>query len=206
MKISIIGSGNVGGALAQNLIKAGHSVLIGARTPLSEKSKHLATKIGEDRFTSVARAVQQAEVVILTIPPNSIHMVMEEMGSLNLKIVIDATNSLKSKPEPYPTVYHAVKTIGKTDRIAKCFNSTGFENLLNPLYNGVRLDMFCAGDNLEAKAIARQLSLDLGFEKCYDFGGDDKVQLLEEYAKCWVNLAIIQGQGRNIGFKILTRT
>ena len=31
MKIAIIGSGNVGGALAQQWIKAGHHVMIGAK-------------------------------------------------------------------------------------------------------------------------------------------------------------------------------
>lgn len=31
MTIAIIGSGNVGGALAQSLIKGGHTVLIGAK-------------------------------------------------------------------------------------------------------------------------------------------------------------------------------
>ncbi|CAD7812000.1 hypothetical protein CHRY9390_02448 [Chryseobacterium aquaeductus] len=38
MKIAIIGSGNVGGALAQQWVKAGHTVLIGAQFPLSEKT------------------------------------------------------------------------------------------------------------------------------------------------------------------------
>ena len=54
MKIAIIGSGNVGGALAQQWVKAGHTVLVGAKFPLSEKNISLATKIGEDRFNTVA--------------------------------------------------------------------------------------------------------------------------------------------------------
>ncbi len=42
-KIAIIGSGNVGGALAKKWLKAGHTVLVGARFPLSEKNVKLAT-------------------------------------------------------------------------------------------------------------------------------------------------------------------
>ena len=38
MKIAIIGSGNVGGALAQQWMKAGHHVMIGAKFPLSDKN------------------------------------------------------------------------------------------------------------------------------------------------------------------------
>ncbi|WP_336733674.1 NAD(P)-binding domain-containing protein, partial [Chryseobacterium sp. VD8] len=65
MNIAIIGSGNVGGALAQQWIKAGHTVLIGAQFPLSEKNISLATKIGEDRFAVIENAVKQCEVVLI---------------------------------------------------------------------------------------------------------------------------------------------
>jgi hypothetical protein len=57
----------------------------------------------------------------------------------------------------------------------------------------------------EAKEIAKRLSLDAGFAECHDFGGDDKVELLEQFALCWINLAIIQKQGRNIAFKLVRR-
>lgn len=64
MKIAVIGTGNVGGALSQQLIKAGHTVLMGAKFPLSEKSIRLATMIGEERFAAVEDAVKQSEVII----------------------------------------------------------------------------------------------------------------------------------------------
>ncbi len=205
MVICIIGSGNVGGALAQNLIKAGHQVLVGARFPLSQKSINLATKIGEDRFTSIGFAVKQSEVVILTIPPDACLRVIQELGPIDNKTIIDASNSIRSTPEGFPTVYHAVKSICKTEKIVKCFNTTGFENMLNPNYNGIGLDMFCSGNDKASKTLAAQLARDIGFETCYDFGGEDKVQLLEELAKCWINLAIVQGHGRNLGLKLLKR-
>ncbi|MEL6987755.1 MAG: hypothetical protein AAGK97_07965 [Bacteroidota bacterium] len=67
----------------------------------------------------------------------------------------------------------------------------------------MQLDMFMAGDNRIAKETAKMLAIDAGFENCYDFGGSDKVALLEKFALSWINLAIFQGMGRNIGFKIL---
>lgn len=51
MKISIIGSGDVGSSLAQKLIKAGHTVLIGAKFPLSEKSVKLIGSLSSCRIT-----------------------------------------------------------------------------------------------------------------------------------------------------------
>lgn len=205
MNIAIIGTGNVGAALAQQLIKAKHTVLMGAKFPLSEKSIRLATKIGEDRFAAIENAVKQCEVIIITTPPDAVLQIIPQLGNLNGKTIIDATNSIRVKPEPYPTAYHAIKAIKKSDDVVKCFNSTGFENMLNPFYNGEGIDMFCAGNSKEAKHIAEKLSKDIGFASCYDFGGDDKVELLEKFAFSWINLAIMQGHGRDIAFKIIKR-
>lgn len=77
--------------------------------------------------------------------------------------------------------------------------------MLNPIYNGEGIDMFCAGDDKQAKKLAEQLSKDIGFASCYDFGGDDKVELLEKFALSWINLAIMQGHGRDMAFKIVRR-
>ncbi len=35
--------------------------------------------------------------------------------------------------------------------------------------------------------------------------GDDKVELLEKFALSWINLAIMQGHGRDITFKMIRR-
>jgi predicted dinucleotide-binding enzyme len=204
-KIAIIGTGNVGGALAQQLIKAGHLVLLGARLPLSDKSISLATKIGMDHFGSVENAVRESEIVIFTTPPDASLEIISDIGDLGNKTIIDATNSFRIKPEPYPTVFHAIKSITGNQKVVKCFNTTGYENMLNPNFNGQVIDMFCAGNDLESKSIATQLALEIGFANCYDFGGDDKVELLEKLALSWINLAIMQGMGRNIAFKVIQR-
>lgn len=204
MKIAIIGSGNVGGALAQQWTKAGHTVLIGAKFPLSEKNINLATKIGEDRFATIENAVKQSEVILIATPPTAIFEVVEQMGNVSGKILIDATNSVMKTPEPYKTVYHCLAD--KTNaEVVKCFNTTGFENILNPTYNGEGIDMFMAGDSDNAKAIAKQLALDCGFSTCWDFGKADKVELLEKLALSWINLAIMQGHGRDMAFKVIRR-
>jgi 8-hydroxy-5-deazaflavin:NADPH oxidoreductase len=205
MTIAIIGTGNVGGALAQGLIKAGHTVLMGARLPLSDKSIKLATVIGEDRFTSVENAAKQARVIIITTPPETVLSLIPQLDDVSGKTIIDATNSFRTKPEGYTTAFHALKDKTGSSAIVKCFNTTGFENMLNPVYGGEGIDMFCAGDNAEAKKIAIQLSKDIGFANCYDFGGDDKVQLLEQFALSWINLAIMQKLGRGTAFKVLKR-
>jgi len=204
MNIAIIGSGNVGGALAQQWIKAGHNVLIGAQFPLSEKNIDLATKIGEDRFAVIENAVKQCEVILIATPPEAILEILEKLGDVMGKIIIDATNAIMKTPEPYKTVYHALAD--KTNaEIVKCFNTTGFENMMNPLYHNEGIDMFMAGDSDKAKETAKKLALDCGFGSCIDFGKSDKVELLEKFALSWINLALIQGLGRDLAFKVIYR-
>lgn len=204
MQIAIIGSGNVGGALAQQWIHAGHQIRIGAQFPLSEKNLQLAQKIGVEKFTSIRDAVQSSDIILLAIPPAAIGDVVLAMGDVAGKTLIDATNSMKPLSEQHPTGYHYLRD-HTAAAIVKCFNSTGYENMLNPVYLGKGIDMFMAGDSEAAKSIAQQLALDAGFGTCLDFGKSDKVVLLEKFAMAWINLAIVQQLGRNMAFRVVFR-
>lgn len=206
MIIAIIGSGNVGGALAQRFIEAGHTVLVGTRFPLSEKSIKLATKISEDRFNTLAGAVAQAEVVVLATPAMKAIEVTQELGDTTGKVIIDTMNMVRGMgPSDFSNTTDAILANTATRDVVKCFNTTGFENLLNPHYGEQSIDMFVAGDSARGKAIAIQLAKEIGFAECHDLGGNNNFTLLEQLALNWINLAIFQGYGRGMAFKVLKR-
>lgn len=206
MKIAIIGSGNVGGALAKKWIKAGHTIIIGARLPLSEKNIKLAMQIGEDRFTSIPNAVKQCEIILIAAPAPACVEVVKSLGDSSGKIIIDAMNIVMGRgPQGYATTAEAILANTQCKAVVKCFNSTGFNNMVNTAYSEQHLDLFMAGDDKEAKFLVRQLALDAGFAECYDVGGNDKFALMEQFAFFWINLAMMQGLGREIGFKLLKR-
>ena len=204
MRIAIIGHGNVGGAVAGQWLKAGHEVMVGARNPKSEKLERLLSKHPGIAVMGVAKAVQAAEVLLVATPPEIASNLVQQWGNVSGKTIIDATNAIRNKPDPYPTAYHAFAAETEAN-VVKCFNTTGFENMNDPSYQDHALDLFMAGDSDSAKEVARQLALDAGFAACYDFGKADRVVLLEQFALAWINLAIFQGQGRNIGLKLLKR-
>jgi predicted dinucleotide-binding enzyme len=203
MNIAVIGTGNVGGALAKNWSMKGQTIHLGVRDVSQFKGMELL-KIPNITVHSIAEAVAWAEVVLVAIPPAAIFETIDCMGDVSGKVLIDATNAVRQAPEPYATVYHALADKTAAD-VVKCFNTTGFENMLDPSYNGVGIDMFMAGDSARAKEIAAGLAIDAGFSACLDFGKADKVELLEKLALAWINLAIMQGHGRNIAFKVLRR-
>ena len=178
MKIAIIGAGNVGGALAARWHQAGHAVVVGSRDATSPTVHKTLTIEPGIATTGIAGPIRPADVVLIATPPQIILALIDVMGDLSGKVIVDATNAVRQKPDPYPTVYHALqaRTAGK---IVKCFNSTGFENMQNPLYDGSGIDMFMAGDDDEAKTTAATLAKDAGFGACWDFGkSDNKVSVI----------------------------
>lgn len=204
MKITIIGSGNVGGALAQGWAKSGHEITFGVRNKDEFKGNRLSG-IQSITAASIPDAVKSSEVIVIAAVPQAIKSIVEAMGDVSSKVIIDAMNSVRVKPEPYANTTEALTNLTNCRDIVKCFSTTGAENMADPVYQGKGIDMFYAGDSDKAKRVAEQLAKDLGFENVYNFGGSDKFQLLEQFALSWINLAIIQGYGRNIAFKILKR-
>lgn len=69
MKIAFIGLGNMGGGMAANLVKAGHSV---NAFDLSEDALARAKENGCATFTSVREAVADAEAVVSMLPNGKI--------------------------------------------------------------------------------------------------------------------------------------
>ncbi len=205
MKIAIIGSGNVGSALGKGWLRAGHNVVFGVRDPQSPKTQKALALIPEVKVYTVPEASKNAEVIVITTPPEAVLELIPQLGDVSNKVIIDTTNSIRTRPEPFATAYDAIKEITKSQDVVKCFNSTGFENMLNPNYHGEGIDMFAAGNSVKAKQVADRLATDIGFATCYDFGGDDKVKLLEKFALSWINLTIMQGHGRNLAFKLIRR-
>ncbi len=204
MTIAIIGTGNIGSTLAKKWAAAGHQILLGVRDLNNFKGKDLLAFKGISAC-GIAEAAQRAEVILIAAVPTAAEDIAKAMGDVSGKVIIDAMNSVRAKPAGYGNTFDAFVDLCKNAEVVKCFNSTGFENIADTNYNGTGIDMFVAGSSRKGKEVAVQLSLDAGFAACYDFGGNDKAALLEQFALCWINLAIMQGHGRNIAFKLVKR-
>jgi predicted dinucleotide-binding enzyme len=204
MKICIIGSGNVGSALAVGFKKAGHEVTFGVRDINAFKGKANAEAHQID-VALQADAVKSAEVIILATPAQLAHEVAASLGNVADKIIIDTMNAVFAKPANYNNATDAILDNCNCKDVVKCFNTTGAENMANPVYHGEGIDMFVAGNSVKGKEVATKLAKDIGFAEVYDCGGNEKFGLMEQMAMAWINLAMMQKQGRDIAFKILKR-
>ncbi len=201
MKIAIIGTGNVGGTLAKQFAKAGHTIYLGVRSPKDPKVTALVSK----KITAyeIPEAVEKADVIITAAYPQATKEIAKQMGNVSKKIIIDAMNTFREKPDPYKTTAEALLAWTNCKDVVRCFNTTGAENMANPNYRGTKIDMFVSGDSKKGKEMATRLAKDIGFGKVYDLGGCDSFELMEQIVIVWVGLAKILG--RNIAFNLLKR-
>jgi hypothetical protein len=213
MKIAVIGAGNVGGALGTNWAKnARHDIIFGVRDPKAEKTQSLLGRIGaKAKAASPAEAGSSADVIVLATPWPATEAAIRSMGNLKGKIVLDATNPLTRGPDGIALeIGHSISAGEKVQgwaagaSVFKTLNITGFGNMANPVFNGVKSVMFVAGDDVGAKPKVMTLVGDLGFE-VIDAGPLRNARLLEAHAMLWIDLALARGQGRDFAFGMLRR-
>ncbi len=205
MKIAIIGSGNVGGALAAKWAQKGHTITLGVRDASNFKGKDLL-KFPNIHSATITEAVENSEVILIATPAMAAIDVAASLGNTEGKVIIDTMNIVMGRgPAGFSNTTDAILANTASKDVVKCFNTTGFNNMVNPVYGGNAIDLFVAGDSNNGKSIAIQLAKDAGFAECYDIGGNDKFTLMESFAFFWINLAMFKGQGREIGFKLLKR-
>ncbi len=206
MKIAVIGTGQVGSTLGSRWARQGHEVVFGTRNPGGEKVQRLLVSLGNmASVRGVREAATGAEVVVIAVPWRVAQVTIETLGDLRGKIVVDCTNPIG------PGLQLAVGTTtsggeqvagwAEGARVVKAFNSTGWENMADPLYRGEPTLMLICGDDEQAKEAVSELTEALGFA-AVDLGPLSAARLLEPFALVWIRLAVAQGLGRNIAFKL----
>jgi 8-hydroxy-5-deazaflavin:NADPH oxidoreductase len=210
MKIGIIGSGNVGGALGGRWARLGHEVIFGTRNPQGVEMQQLSAKTsGKTSAATLADTARQGEVLLLSTPWPATQEVIAGLGELSGKILIDATNPLLPDLSGLTvgTTTSAGEQVAEWARgakVVKAFNTVGANIMANPSFEGHRPVMFYCGDDAEAKHVVAKLIAELVFE-AVDAGPLHQARLLEPFALLWISLAYAQGMGRDFAFELLRR-
>jgi predicted dinucleotide-binding enzyme len=199
MRLAILGAGNVGGGLGIAFARTGHEVVFGVRDPDSAKTSAALAAAPGARATAPADAVEGAEVVVFALRWDAVPEMLDQLPSLDGRIVIDAMNRFGGDPARSTTEDLADLLPGV--RLAKAFNTIGFENFTTARGRRTPAAMFIAGDDPDAKTTAMVLAGEIGFEP-EDAGPITNARGLEEMARLW--LALAQTHGRGVGWAIST--
>lgn len=205
MRIAIIGTGNVGSAIAQGLRDKGHDVVLGTRRSGEPEMQALADRM-RARLAAPADAAKEAEVVILALPWAGAEAAIAALGDLSGKTVIDCMNPLAVIDGALSlAVGHSicggemVQSWLPGARVVKTLNQVGAEIMAGSGDLPHRPVQFLAGDDGLAKGQVAGLLQDMGFEPL-DAGDLAKARLLEPFAMVWINQALLRGKGRNWAF------
>lgn len=201
MKVTIIGSGNMGSGLAKQFAKAGQQVSIWSRDP--EKAREVAKQTGS-AVLSDAQSGTQADVIVVATAYADAVRALKQFGNLEGKTVIDITNPL--------TADYMGLTIGHTtsaaEEISKAFPGADVVKAFNTVFAqilqegpslgaGQTAPVFYAGDDETAKNKVKGLIESTGF-KPVDAGPLKNARYLEPLA----GLNIYFGYGAGLGTAI----
>ena len=171
LKIGIIGTGEIGGALARHWAAAGHQLLISSRHP--EELQALAKELGPNVKAGTPReAAAFGDVILVSVPYKSTAQIGHDYAAeLKGKVVLDTGN-------PYPSrdgdmaVRDRIRGTGVASaeylpgtRLVRAFNAINSGPLARDAFRKPeRLGIPLAGNDAEAMQIAAQLVSDAGFD------------------------------------------
>lgn len=201
MKVAVLGAKIIGSTLARKWARAGHEVMFGVRTVDNPEVQALARELGATVGTA-AEAIAFGEVVLFAIPGAAMEETIAAHGpALAGKIVIDAANRMGGGPMNSAALF-AAHAPGA--QVYRAFNSLGWENFANPVFDGVPADLFYCGPAGAGQAAVEGLISDVGLRPMR-LGDIGQVGLVDMIGALWFALAFGQGMGRNLAFKVLTR-
>ncbi len=212
MIIAFIGYGQVGGALADHLQRAGHEVALAANDPHSESVRRALARNANLKIGLPREVVKQAEVVFLATPfqanAEALKLVAAELSG---KILVDCTNpvgpNLTHGLNSAQSGSEAVQKVAPNTKVVKAFTIYGFENFENSAYPGygdLRPAMLIAGDDVRAKDVVSTLCIQLGWYPV-DTGPLSMSLHLEHLTLLWIKMARVQGRGPHFTWALLTR-
>jgi hypothetical protein len=94
MTTAIIGTGNIGGALARNLVDGGEQVVLAAKDEAHAVT--LAQELGElAHAAAVEEAIAQADTVVFAVWLDTIkELIAKDVGLLDGKVIVDPSNPI----------------------------------------------------------------------------------------------------------------
>lgn len=206
--VGVVGSGDVGKALALGFKKHGYDVRIGSREGTKLAAWCAQHGITEGTFASVAA---YGDLVALCVAGAGAEEAVRIAGDgLSGKLVIDATNPIGGPPVkgiltyftgPNESLMERLQKLAPTARFVKAFSSVGNMFFVNPSFPGGRPTMFIAGDNAEAKRQVVAILEQFGWDH-EDLGGVEGARAIEPLAITWCAPGFLRNDWAH-AFKVL---
>ncbi len=206
-KIAVLGTGDVGKAIASKLVSLGHEVRLGSRTDGNEASERWAADQGEGASVGTfADAAAFGEMVFLAT--SGVHTftvakgIVEEVGR---KILVDVTNPLDFS-QGFPPALSVCNKDSLAEQIQRALPEARVIKTLNTVHNSLMIaprrisgdhQIFVSGNDADAKAEVSELLQTFGWRahEILDLGDVTTARGTEMWLPLWVRLFAKFGTG-----------
>jgi len=171
LKIGIIGTGRIGGALARDWVKAGHEVFVSSRHP--EELQALVAELGPRAHAGTPlEAAAFGTVILVSIPYSAMPQIGQDLGTeLAGKVILDTSNPIASRDGAMAFDAQkqgaglATAAFLHSSRVVRAFNCIPAASLARDSNRQPeRLAILVGGDDAKALEIAQRLVRDAGFD------------------------------------------
>ena len=210
--VGIIGSGNVGKALAVGFIEKGYKTTLSSRS--EEKRKTLEKEIENLETDTPQNTAANNELIVFAVTGREAKKALEDLGVENLagKTVIDTTNPISDAGPvngvlPYfssinKSLMEELQDLAPEAKFVKCFSCVGAAHMVNPEFDS-RPTMFICGDDEQAKKEVEHILDEFGWDS-EDMGNVEAACAIEPLAMLWC-IPGIRENSWNHAFKLLKK-
>ncbi len=200
LRIAVLGAGKIGGTIGRKWTAAGHQVAYGVRDPQAAESQALSHSGEHVQVGQVSEALaSDPQVVLMAVPGGAKEATIAAYAEqLNGRVVIDAANRIGNDRTDNWAFFQAHTPQAK---VYRAFNTYGFENFANPIFEGIQADLFYAGPGGESQTQVEQLIREVGLRPVR-LGDTDQIPTVDALLPLWFTLA--RAHGRHLALKLLT--
>ena len=186
LKVAVIGLGNIGKAVAANLVKGNRAVIVADRT--AAKSKELSQKLGNlAQPMEISEAIRHADIIVFAVWFNAVKELMQQYAiELQGKILVDPSNPIAPDEKGgFKKIIGDNESAGEiissllpqNAKLVKALGTLSVASLVNAAFKKPANVLFYATDDTSINADIEQLIHDNGFEPVYVGGIDQSIRI-----------------------------
>jgi len=186
LKVAVIGLGNIGKAVATNLVKGNRAVIVADRT--AAKAKELSQKLGNlAQPMEISEAIRHADIIVFAVWFNAVKELVQQYAiELQGKILVDPSNPIAPDEKGgFKKIIGDSESAGEiissllpqNAKLVKALGTLSVTSLVNAAFQKPANVLFYATDDSSIHADIEQLIHDNGFEPVHIGGIDQSIRI-----------------------------
>ncbi|MCQ9179822.1 NAD(P)-binding domain-containing protein [Streptomyces sp. IBSBF 2953] len=200
MRYAVLGTGEVGRTLGGELVRLGHSVVLGSRSKDNPAALEWARQAGAGASTGTfAEAAAASEVIVNAVAGRASLTALQAAGAAHLdgKVVLDVSNPLafeggeaRLSPVESDSVGEQIQRAFPRARVVKSLNTVNSQVMVDPARVPGEHQVFVCGDDEDAKSRVTALLGEFGWpaDRVIDLGGIRAARSVEMWLPLWLDL------------------